>query len=131
MSVACLVVFLTAVALILPAMTVSIDRLGQAGEEPGFTESKTDEPLSVLTYRGKDYTVQLTYGADAGIPETAALSAEEIKEGSSSYSYVTGTENALGMKAGNAGNIRLFDIEIVDRKDPDVKYQPADGTWLI
>ncbi len=98
-------------------------------ETEQISEAEAAERLSVLTYRGKDYTVQLTYGEEAEIPESAELRVEEIREGSSSYdSYVTGAENALGMNAGNAGNIRLFDIEIVDRNDPDVKYQPADGT---
>ena len=96
-----------------------------------ISEKETEESLSVLTYKGNDYTIQLAYGEEAGIPETAKLRVREIREGSSSYdSYVTGSENALGMEEGSAGYIRLFDIRIVDKYDPGVKYQPTDGTTV-
>ncbi|MBQ9064743.1 MAG: InlB B-repeat-containing protein [Blautia sp.] len=44
--------------------------------------------------------------------------------------YVESTENALGMQKGSAKYIRLFDIKIVDKDNPNVKYQPREGTTV-
>ena len=77
---------------------------------------------------------------ETGIPEGAELEVNEIlpeeqggANASSAYDisyeeYVAYTENALGMEEGRAGYIRLFDIKIVDRDDPSVRYQPVEGT---
>lgn len=101
---------------------------------------------NVLASDGKNYKVTVTYGAETGIPEGAELEAEEIlppeqnestdsedgngdASASSAYDeYVSKTENALGMEEGSAGYIRLFDIKIVDKDNPEIKYQPAEGT---
>ena len=76
---------------------------------------------------------------ETGIPEGAELEVNEIlpeeqggANASSAYDisyeeYVAYTENALGMEEGRAGYIRLFDIKIVDRDDPSVRYQPVEG----
>ena len=94
---------------------------------------------TVLASDGRNYKVTVTYGPETGIPENADLSVEEIlpdemsgseDDGitSSAYEeYVSKTENALGIEEGTAGYIRLFDIKIVDKDNPDVKYQPAEG----
>ncbi len=84
---------------------------------------------NVLTSDGHNYKVTVTYGPETEIPEKADLAVEEITEDSSVYgTYVSGTENVLGMEEGSAGYMRLFDIKIVDKDDPGVKYQPAEGT---
>lgn len=84
-----------------------------------------------LASNGHNYRISVTYGAAAGIPENADLNVEELTEGSSAYeTYVANTESALGMEEGSAGYIRLFDIGIVDKNDPSVRYQPAEGTTV-
>ncbi len=84
-----------------------------------------------IASNGHNYRISVTYRADAGIPENAGLSVEEITESSSAYeAYVANTENALGMEEGSAGYIRLFEISIVDKDDPDIQYQPAPGTTV-
>ncbi len=88
---------------------------------------------NVLASDGHNYKVTVTYGPETEIPENADLAVEEITEGSSaagkSYEdYVTYTENALGMEEGSTGYIRLFDISIVDKDDPEIKYQPVQGS---
>ena len=84
---------------------------------------------TILASDGNNYNVSVTYGADSGIPEDADLAVEEILSVSELYDeYVSKTENALGMKEGSTGYIRLFDISIVDKYDHSIKYQPAAGT---
>ena len=84
-----------------------------------------------IASNGHNYRISVTYGASAGIPENADLNVEELTEGSSSYeTYVANTESALGMEEGSAGYIRLFDISIIDKHDPSVRYQPAEGTTV-
>ena len=86
---------------------------------------------TVLASDGKNYHITATYGVETGIPMDADLAVEEITNISSVYDeYVLKTENALGMKEGSAGYIRLFDIKIVDKNDLSVKYQPASGTTV-
>ena len=95
----------------------------------GIVETTIEK--SVLASDGKNYKVSVTYGADAGIPENADLSVEEIVKGTSSYDeYVASTESALGMEEGSAEYIRLFDIKIVDKSDSEVQYQPKDGSTV-
>ena len=98
---------------------------------------------NVLASDGKNYKVTVTYGAETGIPEDADLAVEEILPGdsddlagstdgadtSSVYEeYIAKTENALGWEAGSVSYARVFDIKIVDKNDPEVKYQPVAGT---
>ena len=90
----------------------------------GTTIEKT-----VLASDGHNYRITATYGAETGIPADADLAVEEISADSELYGeYVSKTENALGMEEGSAGYIRLFDISIIGRDDPGIKYQPAAGT---
>ena len=84
---------------------------------------------TVLASDGRNYTVTATYGAGTGIPADADLSVEEITESSSLYDeYVSKSENALGWDAGSVLYARVFDIKITDKDDPEIRYQPNDGT---
>ena len=85
---------------------------------------------TVITESGEAYDITVTYEpAETGIPEDADLEVQELLPGAEGYSdYVAKTEEALGMDAGSAGYIRLFDIKIVNKDDPAIKYQPANGT---
>ncbi|MBQ9330234.1 MAG: hypothetical protein IJ221_04525, partial [Oscillibacter sp.] len=85
---------------------------------------------NVLSADGEAYEITVTYDENTGIPEDAELEVSEVTEGSSAYGrdydeYITDTENVLGMNAGSASYIRLFDIKIV--KDGE-KVQPVEGT---
>ena len=86
-----------------------------------------------ITASGEAYTITVTYGDDTGIPENADLEVEELLPDTMNRAeeyaeYVSKTENALGMEEGTAGDIRLFDISIVDQDDHGIKYQPAEGS---
>ena len=90
-----------------------------------FADLITEEVLDSL---GNTYTISVTYGPEAKIPENSGLEVSEILETSEEYrEYVARTESALGMGEGTAGYIRLFDIKI--EKDGE-KIQPADGTTV-
>ena len=92
----------------------------------GTTIEKT-----VLASDGNKYKVRVTYGPETGIPDNADLSVKEITKDSDAYeSYVANTEDALGKEEGSTGYIRLFDIKIVDKDNPKIKYQPEDGTTV-
>ena len=96
-----------------------------------FALAGTTIEKTVLASDGHNYRITATYGAETGIPEDADLAVEEITEVSSDYEkYVSKTENALGMEEGSAGYIRLFDIKIVDKNNPEVKYQPVADTTV-
>ena len=83
----------------------------------------------VLASDGNNYRITAAYGAETGIPADADLAVSEISDESELYrEYVAKTENALGMEEGSAEYIRLFDISIVSRDDPGIRYQPAEGT---
>jgi hypothetical protein len=82
---------------------------------------------------GNTYRVSVTYRADADIPPGAVLEVSEVTQGDAVggiryEDYVAYTESALDMKEGSAAYIRLFNIKIADREDPDTKYQPAEGS---
>lgn len=94
----------------------------------GTTFEKT-----VLASDGNNYKITVICGPETEIPWDADLSVTEVTDGSTmngkTYDeYVAGAEDALGIEEGGTGYIRLFDIKIVDKDDPGVKYQPADGT---
>ena len=78
---------------------------------------------------GKTWQIIVTYGPETGIPADAVLAVDEILDESALYDeYVAKSEDALGMEEGSIDYARLFDIKIVDPADPDVKYQPVEGT---
>ncbi len=99
----------------------------------GTTIEKT-----VLARNGRNYRITVTYGPEAGIPDDADLSVEEIlpaedlEDGEIDpwQEYVFKVGETLGWEGGSATYIRLFDIRIVDKNDPEVKYQPAEGTTV-
>lgn len=81
---------------------------------------------TVLASDGHNYRITVTCPADAGLPEDAALEAAELPPDSPAYAgYVASSEDALGMAAGEAQYIRLFDIKLVDESGE--KLQPAAG----
>ena len=87
----------------------------------------------ILASDGHNYRISVTFTPDAGIPETAELEVSELTDGASAYGilykdYVANAESALGMTDGSAEYIRLFDISIVDRDDPSIKYQPTEDS---
>ncbi|MBQ7059826.1 MAG: fibro-slime domain-containing protein [Firmicutes bacterium] len=78
---------------------------------------------------GNSYQITVSYSQETGIPEDAELEVQEILDISEEYAeYVSKTENALGMEEGSVDYIRLFDISIVDKEDPEITYQPKEGT---
>ena len=87
---------------------------------PDEEESLTTQ---YLTAEGEAYTITLTYGPEAGIPDDAALAVSEIAEASDTYDeYVSKTEDALEQTE-KVVFARFFDITIV--KD-GVEIQPND-----
>ena len=96
-----------------------------------YTVQVTDAQIktTVMTKSGEAYDITVIFEKETGIPEDAVLVAEELLPGAEGYSdYVARSEEALGMDAGSAEYIRMFDIKIVDKDDPAIKYQPAKGT---
>lgn len=92
-----------------------------------YTESKISAP--VKTADGKDYVITVTYDTSTKIPEDARLIAKEVQKGDDGYkAYVEDTADTIGSQVEDLSYIRLFDIKIVDKDDPNVKYQPAEGT---
>jgi len=81
---------------------------------------------TVLASDGHNYRLTVRYPADAGLPEDAALEAAELPPDDPAYAaYVASSEDALGMAAGEAEYVRLFDIKLVDGNGE--KLQPAVG----
>ena len=71
---------------------------------------------TVMASDGRNYHITVTYGPDAGVPEGADLTAEEImyEEDTAVFNLYAGqASSALGRDA-TEGYIRLFDISIVD-----------------
>ena len=79
-----------------------------------------------LTARGSDYTVTLTYGADAKLPAVAVLEVTEIENGTREYKkYLAQAKEAMGLDKDQVlpqEQARFFDIRIMaDGKE----VQPA------
>lgn len=95
----------------------------------GFVTATIDK--TILASDGNNYKVSVTCGADAGLPEGADLSVEEITQGTPEYdAYVADLENVFGKGEKRIEYVRLFDIKIVDPLDDTVKYQPAEGSQV-
>ncbi len=76
---------------------------------------------TVLARDGNNYTITVTYGPEAGIPEGADLEVSEITQeaeaadGTTEYEkYIARTQEALGLETGVFAYARFFDIKIVD-----------------
>ena|GEM_PF-3371222 len=79
---------------------------------------------SVLTADGETYTITVSFGSEAHIPEDAVLKASEILEGDAEFEeYAKETAKALGISAGSLTHIRMFDISILSGEGE--KVQPA------
>ena len=95
--------------------------------EPAAPEEEETFEAGELVYPGedygKDYTVSLSYDADAKIPAGAELRVREIEKDTDEYnSYLEGAQNAVEKGVADA---RFFDITIVAEKDgKEVEVQP-------
>ena len=76
-------------------------------------EENAEEGLMKLTYDGPDYTVCVTFGQDAGLPDGTELQVREIEKDSEEYAtYLAQTEVTLEEEsAGKVRFARFFDIE--------------------
>lgn len=81
-------------------------------------------PEKTLTASGNDYTVTMTYGEDAGIPDIAKLKVREIVKGTDEYdNYIAEAKKALGITS-DADTVlsgRFFDIKIMTK---DGEFEP-------
>ncbi len=120
-------------------METTADSEGIRFETAGFSVYaiiETTIEKTVLASDGNNYSISVTFDPDTGIPEEAELDVSEIfpeestTQNMSYEEYVAYTENALGLVEGSAEYIRLFDIKIVDKYDPSIKYQPVTGTTV-
>ncbi|MDO4805576.1 MAG: CHAP domain-containing protein, partial [Lachnospiraceae bacterium] len=73
----------------------------------------------ILTANGADYTVTMTYGAEAEIPDIAKLQVKEIKAGTDDYEEcLSDTRETLGIDEEDADKLhgRFFDIKIMTKE---------------
>lgn len=77
----------------------------------------------VITAEGETYTIEVTYGPEAEIPENSYLIVKEIIEGEEYEKYLSEAENALSDEENQAdiSFARFFDIEIWNN---DEKIEP-------
>ncbi len=115
------------------------------------TEEKAEKTITAedadrqeLTYKGKDYTINLSYGKEAGIPEDVKLSVREIREDSAKKAeqkefngYLKESAKKLGVKESEVSFARFFDIELekdgkkIEPEAPvqvDISYKKAVDT---
>ena len=91
----------------------------EQAEEETKTEDKpeaADKETRTLVTKGPDYTVTMTYTADAEIPAGAKLSAKEILPTAYNYKgYMNDAVDALGLSETEAAcaRARFFDIKIM------------------
>lgn len=98
-------------------------------QETEATDAKAEEEteLTELSYSGPDYTVSVSYGAEAGLPEGVELEVSEILSDSEDYqAYCAQALEALGSEGGSAAEelvfARFFDIRFtLDGEE----YEPA------
>lgn len=98
-------------------------------QETEAADAKTEEEteLTELSYSGPDYTVSVSYGAEAGLPEGVELEVSEIPSDSEDYqAYCAQALEALGSEGGSAAEelvfARFFDIRFtLDGQE----YEPA------
>lgn len=97
------------------------------------SESETEKGTTVLTYKGGDYTIEVSYEKEANIPEDAQLKVTEIPQGSDAYqTYVAQSLEILAKQSSEVSSpeeltvsfARYFDISfIADGKE----YEPEDA----
>ncbi|MDO4803268.1 MAG: SpaA isopeptide-forming pilin-related protein [Lachnospiraceae bacterium] len=100
-------------------------------------------PEKTLTASGPDYTVTMTYGEDAGIPDVAKLMVREIVSGTEEYeNYIAEAKRALGISSDAEISLsgRFFDIKIMTKEgefEPnakvkvDIQYDEAEADVQI
>lgn len=109
-------------------------------ETESITEDVNGELIVPLTYEGQDYSIRLTYGADAEIPADAYLDVREIEKGSDEYQMYLAASGAALESEGKANGTeprveaRFFDITIMsggEKVEPkgavsvDISYNEA------
>ena len=99
----------------------------QGGESFSVLISDAQVRKTVRTARGKTWEVAVTYPEDAGIPENADLLVTEIT-GTDYDVYVSRAKEALRLDSDNLTYARLLDIRLADPENPDIKYEPQDGS---
>ncbi len=77
-----------------------------------------EAPQRVLTYTGADYTVSVSFGEDAALPEGVTLSAEEIAPDSEAYqTYYQQTQDTLAAQQAEGTEqvlfARFFDVQFL------------------
>ena len=77
--------------------------------EQGISVTESSENL-MLTAKGSDYLVNVTYDEDAAIPHGSFLSVTELKDGRRYDAYM---ESIASRTGGAAGSIRVFDIKVM------------------
>ena len=83
--------------------------LGYA-ELPQKIEPEQTAELNTLTHSGEDYSVCVSYGSDANLPENVQLSVTEIAQGTAEYDYYySQTISAVGMPS----FCRFFDVSFI------------------
>lgn len=93
------------------------------------------------TFYGEDYTITVSYGIEAGLPEEVEFSAEEIKPETAAYEeYRKQALNALDKEDGDITSGRIFDIrftlndEEIEPKasvDVEISYQNEEPKLLL
>lgn len=114
---------------------LGIGRLPEkAYQNEAAEESQKDLPqFPVQQFRasdGKNYTITVRFGPDAGVPENAQLEVSEIlpeTDPEAYEAYAAKAVDAVGCDQDSVDNIRLFDIKIVDGANEKVELQaPVD-----
>ncbi len=95
------------------------------GEDSGEVSSEDNVEQTTCTYEGEDYTITVTYGPEAEIPEAAKLIASEYAKDSEHYQERYAQAAKLyGWEEDRSDSIRLFNIGFyVDDKE----IEPAAG----
>ncbi len=96
---------------------------GESEDLPEEDEEELTDEENTLTYEGSDFTITVTYGADAELPENVSLTASEYDQESSSYQ--TRLQEALEIcdfadeneeeeeGADSIVDARLFDVSLI------------------
>ena len=117
------------------AEEASAEETGEAESLSAIAFDRTTLEKTIFASGGQNYRITVTSSEDAGFPADADLAVTEITEGTDLYGtsyedYVANAEYALGAKEGSTEYVRLFDIKIVDKNDPSIQYQPAEGATV-
>ncbi|MCD8008687.1 MAG: hypothetical protein LUF68_07115, partial [Clostridiales bacterium] len=91
------------------------------------TEEEDTGVAATQSCEGSDYTVTVSYEAEAGIPEDAVLTVEEYATDSSAYqTYYEQIAEIYGWEEDNTENVRVFDIGLYaggEEIEPDATVQ--------